>query len=488
MKLLSFTGFTLATLAAVGVARGIPPLDNGLDQFAMGARVEHTYEHFSHASFPSHQLRLRSPKLCDPTVIQHSGYLDVSDERHIFFWFFEARNNPSTAPVVIWLNGGPGCSSTTGLFFALGPCSIQDRGNSTTWNEWSWNNNANMLFIDQPAGVGYSYNSGPAIDNSFMAADDMWAFLQLFYKRFPRYNGELHVAGESYAGTYIPHIASAIHKHNQVLANENYQHINLSTIIMGNGLTDPYSHFPTLYEWYCHGKWNILDGNGPQCQRLKKAVGICQRMIKICEDFDTSFTCGPAGAFCFEEIFQSTVLAHINPYDARMKCDNQDQSDECYHEIPWISTYLNTPRIKAELGIASENNFTACNTEIHQKFVTNGDAARSSAILLPELIEAGLRVLVYAGDADTLCPGMSQTPWMENLNTTFQKHFINAPILPFQTHNRTAGLVRTTGSETEAGQIALVEIYDAGHMAPHDQPDASLDMFNRWIGNKPLRG
>jgi cathepsin A (carboxypeptidase C) len=103
---------------------------------------------------------------------------------------------------VIWLNGGPGCSSSAGLFFALGPCGIGEDGTNTTWNKYSWNTNTNMLFIDrksppldlvealwiklsaEPAGVGYSYTDGPVIDSSFIAADDIWAFLQLFYKEF----------------------------------------------------------------------------------------------------------------------------------------------------------------------------------------------------------------------------------------------------------------------------------------------------------------
>ncbi|KAG9120541.1 hypothetical protein FRC07_003925, partial [Ceratobasidium sp. 392] len=228
----------IALASAGGVAvRGTPTHGEGLTQLALEAEVEQGYELFSHGSFPSYQLRLASPRLCDPTVKQHSGYLDISNEKHIFFWFFEARNNPSTAPVVIWLNGGPGCSSAAGLFFALGPCSIKDGGNSTMWNKWSWNNNANMIFIDQPAGVGYSYNTGPAVNNSFIAADDMWAFLQLFYKRFPQYNGKLHVAGESYGGTYVPHIASAIHDNNKALSKmpvTGHQYINLTSILLGN--------------------------------------------------------------------------------------------------------------------------------------------------------------------------------------------------------------------------------------------------------------
>jgi hypothetical protein len=92
----------------------------------------------------------------------------------------------------------------------------------------------------EPAGVGYSYNDGPTIDNSFIAGEDMWALLQLFYKRFGQYSNELHVAGESYGGTYVPHIASAIHKNNKALsenshARDDLVHVNLTSILIGNG-------------------------------------------------------------------------------------------------------------------------------------------------------------------------------------------------------------------------------------------------------------
>ncbi|KAG8700409.1 hypothetical protein FRC09_005970 [Ceratobasidium sp. 395] len=341
----------------------------------------------------------------------------------------------------------------------------------------------------EPAGVGYPYNTGPTVDDSFIAAEDIWTFLQLLYQRFPQYTGALHVAGESYAGMYVPHIASVIFKNNKALAKgliAGHQHVNLTSIILGNGMTDPYYQFGPLYEWYCDGKWRVLDKNGPECARLERAIEVCRRMLKICEEFDSRLTCGPAGAFCFAEIYGSTASANLNPFDVRLKCNLEREDDDCYPEMSWISTYLNKPQVKAQLGIPPENNFTSCNFDIHEKFVESGDAARRSSNLLPELIEDGLRVLVYAGDADLLCPGVTQVLWIENLNTTLQQRFKQAPSLPLWSHGRIAGTTRSAGGKGQVGQIALVQIYDAGHMAPHDQPDAALDVFNRWVEAKQL--
>lgn len=96
----------------------------------------------------------------------------------------------------MWLNGGPGCSSSTGLLFELGPCSISDNGKNTTFNPYSWNTHSNIVFLDQPVNVGYSYGEG-SVNNSPVAGKDVYAFIELFINRFSEYSEKpFHLAAE----------------------------------------------------------------------------------------------------------------------------------------------------------------------------------------------------------------------------------------------------------------------------------------------------
>ncbi|KAH7339045.1 peptidase S10 serine carboxypeptidase [Rhizoctonia solani] len=447
------------------------------------------FEQFSHPALPESKLRIKSPKLCDPSVKQYSGYFDISEDKHIFFWFFEARNNPRSAPVAIWLNGGPGCSSNTGLLMELGPCTIGENGMSTTINRWSWNTDVNMLFIDQPAGVGYSYNTGPIITSSFDAAADMWVLLQLFYRRFGEYAGELHIAGESYAGVYIPYIARTIWENNKKVGEYggDLLSINLTSIMIGAGLTHPWYQFGATYNWLCGGeKWQVWGKNSTECKELARDEATCVRMIEYCDKLNTDLICGAVALFCLEEMMDMINQSGLNPLDGRSYCDARNGSVSCYPESGWISDYLNRPDIKRELGVDPNVDFRVCDNNTNQAFIKSGDPVRNAAVLLPEVIEGGLRMLNYAGDADLLSAFPGMVLWLENLNTTYQQKFIKSPRMNFLSENNIAGYIRTTSDGHDAGQIALMHIYEAGHLAPHDQPRTTLDMFNRWIFNLPL--
>lgn len=218
--------------------------------------------------------------ICDTSVKQLSGYFKLDDvvDKNYFYWFFESRSAPSTDPVIMWLTGGPGCSSQLALMTENGPCYPTPDGLDTIRNEYSWTSNANMMWVDQPADVGYSY--GAKVDhNQTMVADDLYDFLQQFFISHPEYaQNEFYVFGESYGGHYVPAITSRVYEGNK---NNEGVHINLKGLGIGNGLTDPviqYAYYPQMannntYDIKCVSEEaysNMVDHVAP-CIKLAEA-------------------------------------------------------------------------------------------------------------------------------------------------------------------------------------------------------------------------
>lgn len=337
-------------------------------------------------------------------VKQYSGYLDDNEnDKHLFYCkvacnqmhvcpiaymlhsgFFESRNDPKNDPVVLWLNGGPGCSSLTGLFMELGPSSITEKG-KVKYNPYSWNSNASVIFLDQPVNVGYSY-SGSAVSNTVAAGKDVYALLTLFFVQFPEYSHQdFHISGESYAGHYIPVFAS------EILAHKN-RNINLKSVLIGNGLTDGL----TQYEYYrpmgCgDGGWPaVLDEQA--CQAMDNALPRCQSLIQNCYDSESVWSCVPASIYCNNAMIGPYQRTGQNVYDVRGKCE--DTSNLCYSELGYISTYLNQATVMKALG-AEVSKYDSCNFDINRNFLFQGDWMKPFHRLVPGLLEK-IPVLVYA--------------------------------------------------------------------------------------------
>ena len=125
-------------------------------------------------------LAAAAAALCDD-VAQSSGFVNLTTgDKHLFFWSFESRSDPATDPIILWMTGGPGCSSEVALFGENGPCQVNDAGTDTTLNPYSWNNNATLIYIDQPVGTGFSYGTRHDHDEKGVAAD-MVDFLCQFW-------------------------------------------------------------------------------------------------------------------------------------------------------------------------------------------------------------------------------------------------------------------------------------------------------------------
>lgn len=146
----------------------------------------------------------------------------------------------------MWTNGGPGCSSMEGATTEISPLvllNVKSSGAglfSKAWSEnpYAWNTNAHVLFVDQPRYVGYSTGTGSKIQSSTDAAIDIITFIKKWYTLFPGMQRlKLIIAGESYAGHYVPAWAGAMMNHNDKTSDPN-EKINLGGIALGNACVD----------------------------------------------------------------------------------------------------------------------------------------------------------------------------------------------------------------------------------------------------------
>ncbi|CED82787.1 serine carboxypeptidase [Phaffia rhodozyma] len=452
------------------------------------------FETLTHPSLPEYKLRVTEPKLCDSSVKQYSGYLDIGTDKHLWFWFFESRNKPKKDPLVLWLNGhGPGCSSSTGLLFELGPCSIQKNGTIT--NPYSWTESANVLFLDQPINVGFSYSDRDKVSTSPAAAEDVFAFLTMFIARYQDYKDlDFHISGESYAGTYLPNIASVIHRNAKALrslgAEAPLPALKFTSILIGNGLTDPLVQMGTgVYDYACESKYAVFDKDSQQCRSIAAKAPTCAKLIQSCYNTNSRFTCVPAGLYCWSSLYADFQKLGLNPYDVRKTCDKSPEKDGplCYPQMGWVETYLNEAEIKRQLGVPKDLEFKSCNMQVNQAFMSQGDGMHNSAALLPELLEDGIRLLIYAGETDFIYIGNLQ--WLEALDSPFKVEFNQAKLSPYVVigGKKKMGSVKVAGAQGfTAGNLAFVSIEQAGHMVPFDQPEVALDLFSRWLHNVPL--
>ena len=138
----------------------------------------------------------------------YSGYLNVSETKALHYVFAESQNDPSSDPVLIWFNGGPGCSSLLGFFQENGPIIVD--GGEYRLNDQSWNQKANVLYLEQPAGVGFTKyaDQSELYYNDTNSSADAYKGLDSWYDKFPEYlENDLYISGESYGGIYVPYLA-----------------------------------------------------------------------------------------------------------------------------------------------------------------------------------------------------------------------------------------------------------------------------------------
>ncbi|ESK93491.1 hypothetical protein Moror_1683 [Moniliophthora roreri MCA 2997] len=452
---------------------------------SLSAVSEDNFTIIRHPLFRKYGARIKKTDFCDPTVNGYTGYIDI-EARHLFFYFFESRSSPEKDDVIFWTNGGPGASSSLGLFMELGPCRILD-AKGPKFHPESWNSNANIFFIDQPIGVGFSYAEyGETVDTTEEAAKDIAAFVSIFFENFSQFKGRpFHMAGESFGGRYIPLFASAVYDQNTALIEAGLTPINLASAMIGNGATHWFHALLSFYDMACTAASvpPVLDIS--TCVAIKKALGRCQKWTQqSCIDQFDAINCAAASNFCRDLLVLPYRDSGMNPYDISKKCEGNVEEYFCYPFTKHIDDYLSDPKVRDELGVdhhpAIPTNFTRTSFAVHDAFDRSLDILHESTAYIGALLERGVRVLIYVGTYDWICNWVGNERWTLELEWSGKQGFGRQELREWLVDGKRAGRTRSWGNFT----FATVDA--AGHMVPYDKPKESLELVNRWLAGKEL--
>lgn len=145
---------------------------------------------------------------------------------------------------------------------------------------------------------------------------------------------------------------------------------------------------------------------------MRSKSGTCRNLISACYKFESRFTCVPGSIYCNNAMIGPIQKSGVNVYDIRTKCEPGNPL--CYSIITDIETFANQKYVQDVLGV--DRAFKGCNMDVNLKFLMNGDWMKPYVNDLPPLLEEGIRIMIYAGDADFICNWMGNKAWTLKLD------------------------------------------------------------------------
>jgi len=416
-----------------------------LFSLAQATRVyENTYFREQYNSYRTTQLSTNQPRLCDKN--SYSGYFSADANHNYFFWFFEARNNPSTAPLILWLTGGPGCSSMLALLVENGPCYVNEQASDTYLSATSWTEAANVVWVDQPPGTGFSTGTVDTTEDEI--AEDMYAFLLNFMGVFPSYfNNGLYVFGESYAGHYIPAISANIVKQAGL-------EIKFNGLAIGNGLMSVYWQYPQYATFALEN--NLVD---------QKTYNSLVTGFKLCDSLIKQGLYSLALVQCQTQV--NRILGNppkFNVYDIREPCEHLPL---CY-DLSFVDDFLEQPAVEQALGVSGRP-WSECNDTVHTDL--SADWMTDFTDTMGTLVKSGLKILIYHGDKDFICNWRGGETFSNNIPWDGSADFNKLSYTKWEDY----------GEYRHLDNLTFLRIYNAGHMVPMDQPVAAERMLDKFI-------
>ena len=434
----------------------------------------------------------------------YSGYLDLKDNLKKYHYIFvEAAFDPSTAPLVLWLNGGPGCSSLMGWATENGPAVIPDFENEFKINNYSWHKLANMIYLESPGNVGFSYISSSletelAVNDDIVAVENFQA-LQDWFKKYPTFkNNDFYITGESYAGIYIPRLAEKIVDYNaQVISSKR---INFKGFAVGNGVASwKYDTTEALYDFaFTHGvcsyetrkeyiEYCFNNKDETKCTEIKTKIDSLTDGLNI---YDLLQDCGSRTSNSYINMSTYYYKYARWAFPKRNTTPNKAKHFLAYIEDGTLepvrldppctqseapTKYFNRADIKNALHVNSTIEWAMCSDSVFNNYIRSDEA---SLYLYPKLIKAGLKILIFSGDTDMAVPYNGNMNWIDSLQLGVVK--------PWTKWRAYGDQTTIAGYRVVYNGLTFVTVKGTGHMVPQWKPKEAFYMMEKYFKDEDL--
>jgi len=457
------------------------------------------------------------PDMPGPMQSKHySGYVKGTNGAQLHYYWVNAIDvAPSTAPVVLWTNGGPGCSSMDGWGYELGPFHFKNyntSGATFKYNEFTWARIANVVFLENPPGVGFSYrpDGNYSIDDTINAQDNLAGVKDLFASKFPEFAGnDFWIAGESYGGIYVPTLS-------RLVLNDAATFPGFKGMLVGNGVTSHTYDFNFYYSdaVFAHGHGFMTDA------KLAEVKAACVPPAG-----------NPNGAACtnLSDWYYTTMAPNVNMYDYSGRCFVPPKTQDLFipalsrrihaharklgvsaqeyirlaqkgdslerllamkagtpvppspqgFNVPCIdsmtmTTYLNRADVKQAIHVPLALDWAIC------AGITYTDNILDVVSVYNDMIAAGKRVLIYNGNTDMSVPYTGTRAWIEHETTWAVSRELrgwsyNDPAFPYGPQQ--GGFATSYANNS----VWFTLVNGAGHMVPQFRPAAAYAMFERFL-------
>ncbi|CAM8927557.1 unnamed protein product [Rhodiola kirilowii] len=450
----------------------------------------------------------------------YAGYvtLDESHGKKLFYYFVESERSPKEDPVVLWLNGGPGCSSFDGFVYEHGPFNFEASATNgglpnLHLNPYSWSKVSSILYLDSPAGVGFSYsqNKSDYVTGDTKTASDSHAFLLKWFAQYPEFlSNPFFIAGESYAGVYVPTLSYEVMKGIDAGVKPL---LNFKGYMVGNGVTDevfdgnaliPFAHGMGLISDDLHDEVvKACQGNyyDPSTEACESSLAKVDRVLDGLNIYDILEPCyhdtlirqtttdklrlpssfrqlgetqRPLGVrkrmFGRAWPFRAPVKdGYVPSWPQLLNSNNVPCTDDEVATL-WLNDEAVRKAIHAD-PISMAGNWDLCTDKISFYH----DAGSMIKFHL-NLTSKGYRALIFSGDHDMCVPFTGSQAWTRSLG-----YRITDEWRPWESNGQVAGF-----TQAYANNLTFLTVKGSGHTVPEYKPREAFDLYSRWLSGKPI--